>query len=323
MFRRWLSSFWKRNKGKITTYLKTCMVMIFGAYMVFIVINLFAETQKTSENKVDETKLVYKPTKTIASGKNISSEEYEEENNLVEVFIDNCNNQNVEEAYEMLTNDCKEDLFPDVETFKENYYNNIFTEKRVYNMQSWIVKENYHTYIVRFVNDALNTGIYKKDNVYQDYITIVNENDSKKISICNFIKNEKVNKTLDENQISISVTNKKEYMDYLVFVINVKNNSSKTIKLDAYERLDGIKLKMNNGSNYPIDWNGFIMDNLIIKPGNNQKLQIRFNVPYGLNSIPKKIEFTNIVLDYNVYNELEEYQDRIDYENKAKMEISL
>lgn len=322
MFRRWLSSFWKRNKGKVYKYAKICGEIILVAYMVFMVISAISKN-KTSNTYEDEAKKVYRPTKTIASGKNLSKEDYEEEKNLVDVFLDYCNNSNPEEAYELLTDYCKEELYPDLETFKTLYYDNIFTEKRVYSLQSWVVKDNYHTYMIRFSNDAMSTGVYNKNDVYQDYITICEENGDKKISIGKYVKFEKLDITSGTDSIVVKITGKKVFMDYVVYTLEVENKTGETISLDPYENLTNTQIVMDNKVEYSLNWNELNPDKLIIKNGQNRELEFKFNIPYGITSIPKYLKMLKVVLDYEEYNQLEIYQERVEYDNSLELSIKL
>ena len=41
-------------------------------------------------------------------------------------FIDYCNSGEINSAYELLSDDCKQILFPSIESFLNNYYNRIF-----------------------------------------------------------------------------------------------------------------------------------------------------------------------------------------------------
>ena len=54
-------------------------------------------------------------------------------------------------------------MYPNLESFKKNYYDIIFAQKRECNLQSWISDENSNTYWVTFIEDIMATGNY--DNV--------------------------------------------------------------------------------------------------------------------------------------------------------------
>lgn len=322
MFRRWLSNFWKNNKAKIFKYLKTCIVISISAYMGFMIFSAI-NTTKIENEKKDEEKLVYRPTTTIASGKDLSQEEYEKEKNLVELFLEYCNDSNPEKAYDLLTDYCKEELYPNLETFKKMYYNNIFTEKRMYSLQSWIVKNNYHTYMIRFTNDALTSGVYNGNNVYQDYITIFEENGDKKISIGKYIKFENLDIEKEENGILIKVTGKKTYMDYIIYTVEIKNTTGKTISMDPYNRLTNTQIIMDNNVTYLMDWNIMEKDDFILKNNQNRKLELKFDIPYGMNSTPKYLIMQEVILNYEEYEQIEDYEEKQEYDKKMELKLKV
>ena len=81
----------------------------------------------------------------------------------------------------MLTDDCKELLFTNVESFEQSYYKLIFSTKRIGDMQNYISRNNRVTYLVTFHEDVLSSGKTEDTHYYQDYITIDNNSDARKI----------------------------------------------------------------------------------------------------------------------------------------------
>ena len=59
--------------------------------------------------------------KSIISDQEIEEDTYKEHSNIIENFINYCNNGDVQNAYNLLSNDCKEEMFPTLEYFKNNY----------------------------------------------------------------------------------------------------------------------------------------------------------------------------------------------------------
>lgn len=324
MFRRWLSGFWKKNKAKIYKYLRLCAGVIIVAYIAFAVLNILQNNNFFGSNFTQkDNKQIYKPSETIISGKNIKSEEFEEEKNLVEIFLEYCNNGETENAYNMLSDYCKDELYPNLSYFEDRYYKNIFTEKRMYNIRSWVNDNDYHTYLIRYPNDALSTGVYDRSNVYQDYITICMENGERKINIGNLIKAEDINIASKKNDINIKIIHKTTYMNYSIYKIEVENQTGKTIALDPYENLSSTYIKMSNNLKISIDWKVIDEQKFIIKDGKKKTLECKFNVPYGLNTKPKYLEFDQIVLDYDEYKNIESYQEQKEYDNRTKVSIKL
>ena len=70
--------------------------------------------------------------------KSIEKEEnklIEEERELISKFIDYCNNHLIEEAYKMLSENCKKEQFKTKDEFEINYINELFGYKKEYKIE--------------------------------------------------------------------------------------------------------------------------------------------------------------------------------------------
>ena len=147
-----LLRFYNQNR-----YLVWIVVLTIVAVIILIhVLNNFLEEKDIeeygnsgNENTINKQDKNY----SVITGKKLK----EETASIIQDFIDYCNNGNVDQAYELLSDDCKETLYPDLESFKTNYYNSIFNTKRLYSYQAMISNDNYHTYQINFTEDILAT----------------------------------------------------------------------------------------------------------------------------------------------------------------------
>ena len=62
----------------------------------------------------------------------VISENQETEIGVIDDFINYCNENNLQSAYDLLTDECKEEMYPTLEDFQESYYNQVFTLLRNY-----------------------------------------------------------------------------------------------------------------------------------------------------------------------------------------------
>ena len=77
--------------------------------------------------------------------------------NTIDEFITFCNEGKPEEPYNLLSDECKEQLYPTLKDFTNNYYNRIFKETKVYSYQAWTTYKNKSTYRINFTEDSLAT----------------------------------------------------------------------------------------------------------------------------------------------------------------------
>lgn len=308
MIRIKISNFIRKHKDKIRELWRKLIRVAMIVFIATIILSGFGDDVKDTENR-DITN-VYKPTDTIIKGENISQEQYEKDSNLVNSFLDLCNEKKIEEAYNIISDECKEEKYPTIEEFKRHYYNNIFDKKRECNLQAWISISDYTVYKVRYANCMLSTGIYDGNDVYQDYITLNRKNNTEKISIGNFIDSIDLNLTTKTKEIEATVVRKKQYLSYEEYDINIKNKTDRTILLNNLRDNTTMKLKSSSNAVYSADINRLFTDNLIIYQNEEITVTLRFMKEFSSNNNSKRIELLNIIKDYEVYVQNEtEYLD--------------
>lgn len=308
MFRKWLSGFIDRNKEKIELTLKICLMVAVIITMIYLII--FGRKSKENVN-IDQKQLVYKPEETIISGKDVSTEQYEEDSNLVETFIKYCNDGKVSEAYSLLTDECKQNLYHTQDNFKNLYCDRYFNTKKEFNLQSWVKKGNTVTYQIRLLDDILSSGEYQSNGVYQDYITIVNDGENEKININGYIGKESINKSAEVDGINIQVLEVDRYMDYEEYTCEVANNTDNVITLDSMQNpLYTINLQSDDGNNYPVRTNSINFIKLMANPDESKKFKIQFSRKYTSENKVSAILFYQVVKNYNVFLQNQaEYND--------------
>ncbi len=315
MFRRWLSSFFKKNKVIILQIAKVMGVLI---VIGLIGASIMAVLNRTDTNTETENSIsIYNPQKTMISGDKVTNDEYSEDNNLISKFVEYCNNGNEEEAYKLISDDCKNELYPTVELFKNRYCNGLFNGNKQYNLQSWINEDNYHTYRVRFTEDFLSTGNYESSQKGQDYITVVTTDDDIKLNVNGFIKKETINKQSSSDCAEALAVDKTIYMDYEVYTIKIKNITDSEILLDTDQSLKSISMVDANDVKYYSQKNDIKNLYLELPSGVTRTLKIRFNRAYDTSIKSKYIEFSDIVTDVTKYRNQEDYADR----GKIKVEM--
>ena len=223
----------------------------------------------------------------------------EEETNIIDEFVSACNNKEIEKAYDMLSNECKEVLYQDINIFKQNYYNSIFSNgsKKIAKIENW----TQNTYKVNYVEDILETGKIAGES-FQDYITVIESEGQLKLNISDFIGKMNINKIQNFENIQINVIEKKTFMDYEEYVFQIENKSDKNILLDTGESTKSIYLEDKNNVKYYSQSHEILRGLLKINSGFSTQVNIKFTKSYS-NEVAKtsKIVFSNVVLDYNDY----------------------
>lgn len=220
-------------------------------------------------------------------------------------FVEYCNKGQINEAYDLLSDDCKTEMYPTREDFVTSYYNNVFAGKqKIASLENW----NENIYKVEYNDDFLSTGQYNEDNTMQDFIRIIADKDNNyKLNINSYIGRENVNRSYESQELLIKVIAENVFMDYEEFTYEITNNTLNTILLDD---------KMDTSSMYIEDQNGILYSaytheisdaELIISPKQTKVLKIKYYNKYGSEKAIRRVGFSRIILNYNV-NEAKKYK---------------
>ncbi len=316
--RRW----YHENKGKI---LITILVIVSIVFFVQIANNFYKNkkddiptkssvTQNTINNEISGK---LEGTTSLISESNSVNRNLEKHTLIIDTFIKYCNEGQVDSAYKLLTEECKEEVFPSLESFKNKYYNNVFKTYKTYSIQNWM--EN--TYKLKLTEDALTTGKVNSNSSYlQEYITVIEKDSEYKLNINNYIGRTAINKNTTVNGVTINIESKETFMDYSEYTVIIQNTTDKTILLDNGKRTDNIYLLDENNVKEYVNTGEIIYNNLKILPKATKKYTFKFSNNYSNTRVMKYLVFKNVIMDYDEYNET---IDKNDYDNFTKITVSV
>jgi len=300
MIRVKISNFIKNNINKIRDL---GIKLIIVAIIIIIATIILSTNRNHKTNSDNYEKESYKPTETIIQGASVKKEQYEKDNNIINKFLEYCNNKDISKAYELLSMDCKKELYPTIEDFKKYYYETIFDKERTYNLQAWISDKKYTVYKIRYTNNMLSTGLYNEDDVYQDYITLNKKSNKEEIFIGNLVYCEELNIITKTKEIEAIVIKKKVYVSDEEYEIKIKNNTDKIILMDTLQNNKNIRLLTNDKTEYGAYTNSIFMKDLLVEPWQTGTISIKFKKNLSSDKKSKVIQFSNIIKDYITYKE--------------------
>lgn len=240
---------------------------------------------------------------TSALGESVSTTKVEKDSKIISTFFDNLNNGKFEDAFNMLTDECKEEMFSTVDELKEDYYNNIFNgERKSFEIENWAN----NTYKVDIVPDMLATGKSNNGEVMQDHITV----DDDKLNINNYIGRTNIEKSKENDGVTITINYKDAYMDYEKYNITVKNEGDRQITLDSLENPDTMYIEDRNGVKYSSYNHELTKEQMQIGVGETNTLEIKYYSTYISTKDIRRLVFSNF--DSGKYNnEKEEFNINI------------
>ena len=119
-----LIRFYNQNRRRILIII-LIIVFILG---IIQLLNYFSRMKIAKEDKQNtwientESNKDVVSEKSLISGQNVSDTQLNSETELIDEFVKYCNNKDLNSAYEMLSEECKEEMFPTIDDFYNNYY---------------------------------------------------------------------------------------------------------------------------------------------------------------------------------------------------------
>jgi len=275
------------------------LIAIFVVIFAFIIIqtlNNMAKDESKEKLKEIVNKSVDKEiTQSVIDEGKTSVQNAKNGEQIIEKFVTYCNNRDTKQAYSLLSDECKNILFPTETDFIKNYYNIVFNKYKAYELDNWMSNGDIVTYKIRFTNDALAEGGYKKGETIEDYYTIVKQSENNyKLNINKFVNREEINKKVSRNNFNITVLALENYIDYQIYEFNFKNESSYDVKTyDVIQKSDWSVID-KNGLKYSAFVEEIPDNNLEIKNGIEKNLKVKYAKMYNMNRKIESISFNNM-----------------------------
>lgn len=291
-------------------------IFIIILIIVFIIVliqllNYFAKRDNVDKNKIGNSDNIIENVlnnnkellsdKSAISGGKISDSKLKNDSNVISKFFDYCNNGDIENAYSLLTDECKEEMYPTIDQFRNIYYADIFNgQSKEYTSENWL--EN--TYQINIIGDILSTGKVDLTVEKMDYITVVRKKDGYKLNINSYIGRDNPNKVTTYKNINITVKQIDKYMNYETYILTVENTSDSDILLDTSDSTKSVYLKDTNNIKYYFYNNEISKNRLNIQNGYTNDVKIKFMNPYTSGRTINKLVFSKMILNYEEYNNL-------------------
>ncbi|MBO5413433.1 MAG: hypothetical protein J6A29_03940 [Clostridia bacterium] len=299
------------------------LAIVFVITTIQILNNVAKKSNEEKENELKNNNSKYdtsthNPNYSIISGGSVSQSTQNTVNKIIDNFMTSCNKGDVQTAYNLLSENCKEELYPTLEDFTKNYYMNNFKTNKQYSVQLWS-KEKL-MYKIELYEDILSTGKVDTTTSRQDFFTIVKENGENKLNISEYIGKKIIEKSTTKEGITITANYKNVYKDYEIYNITIKNSTNNNILLNSNESTKTIYLKGENGAEYTAyiyEINSNVME---LDSYNKITTNIKFNKQYSSNNGVSLIAFDDIILNAEEY---ENMKNKLEYKDRIKIQIEI
>lgn len=289
-----LSSSYNQNRQMVWLII----VIVVAIIALIHIINGFVLEENGSQNTIAQEK-----NEVIIDNKNYSvitqTTVKTDVSSTIDEFISYCNNGEIENAYNLLSDECKEILYPSIEDFTNKYFQKLFAEKQTYTYQAWITNNGSYTYKVDFFEDMLATGQASTSSITDYYTVVVEQNGQYKLNINKFIGIDEINKLETKNDITLIISRKRIYMNYETYEIEINNYSENEIMLDRLQEPKTVYVENEKEQKYYWYGHEIIEEDVTVSRMQKQKIEVKINKPYKTKNQTIKIVFSNIMLNEN------------------------
>ncbi len=309
-----LMRYYNQNRKKIWGTL----IIIASAILLLQLVNYFYKIsieKKQQEEKVpvinenistDTTKIT--TNNSVVTGEKLDDDKLKTETAIIKEFVSYCNQKELQKAYDLLTEECKEQMYNTLEVFEQAYYNDVFNgEKKIAAVENWVN----NTYKVRIAQDMLETGKSNEGYAKQDYMTIQEVNGENKLNINSYIGYTKINKTTKQEDFTIEVVSKNTYMKEEEYTLKVTNHTKNKIVLDQRHDIKSLYIEDSKGSKHSSFSHELTEPNLTVSAGQTKMIKIKFYSSYIATKKIKKIVFSDALIYDDLENQEIELQAEI------------
>ena len=300
-----ISEWFVKNKIKILIVI-ICILLIFLVNRLLVFIGSINRNSNTNqliggtgiENDIIYNSVTLESIESVTMGDDMNKTQAQLLD-TVDEFISYCNEQKVDEAYNLLSDDCKQELYPTVEDFRNSYYNRVFNgQRKNVSLSNW----NGNIYKVEINEDSLSTGVYTEGNTLQDYITIVADDEGNpKLYINSYVGREELQKTGSNRNVEVTAIDADTYMEYQTVTFKVTNNSNSEIMLDDKTYPETMYIEDENGIKYPAYAHEINDAELRLTPIQSYEITIKYYSSYGTRKNITSVAFSGVVYNYTAY----------------------
>ncbi len=192
-----LLRFYNQNRGMIIAIIGTIALII----IIIQILNSLVKQKRDNEkqnvianqaNSSTNSTTISPSNTSVINGKTVK--DIENDNLIIKQFVEYCNEGKIENAYNMLSNACKERIYPSLERFKTMYVDRNFSINRMYSLENWYSTQSFATYYIKYTEDVLATGNVNASNTLADYITIAKSEGQEGLNISGYIGYKERNK---------------------------------------------------------------------------------------------------------------------------------
>ena len=268
-------------------------------WIIILLINFFVSKIEI-EPEIDTN---YKPHEPVMGNDEVPESLRSPIEELIGKFVDNCNNKDYEAAYSLLSKDCKENVYPDMDLFKE-YVDSIFVSKKMYTLKNFSNKYNRYIYTVNILNDIMASGLNgeEDEDIYSEKYVVFEEDGELKLSIREYVGRDDLTYMYEDDYMKIKIESVDMHYDYVIYNLKITNKSENCIVFADYSEDYEIALETSEGFKR---MENEVLEPISIEEGEAKEFKLKYTIFFDENT-----KINDMLFDY-----IRVYKNRESYEN--------
>ena len=229
--------------------------------------------------------------------KSVPQKEQNKIREIADQYFNLCLSKNYDEAYNMLSEECKSYVYENnVDNFKE-YIDEIYDkENKIYSMQNYSNMGQTYIYVFTILDDIEATGTTGGFDIYEERIAFIKRDNTYKISSQNYIQNQKIEKEQEDSFIKVEIKSKDELYDQEKYNLKITNKTSGEVVIADAAGKEQVELVV--GNQYRPAKN-LIGGNFYLEAGETKEMSFVFNKYFDDETEPSELRLNTV----RIYNE--------------------
>lgn len=256
------------------------IIIILFVLVLVIIINRFL----TLNNVPDAPTTSYTPHTTVLDdSEDVPEEVADSFESFIENYVRYCNNRDFVSAYNLISEDCKENFFGNSYNNFVNYVSDKFDGTKNYAIQSYSKANDKYIYSVKLYDNFLATGLTNQSYRYVEEKMAINYDDNGNIvfSVGNYMGSQELQFQASNDYLVARVTKSVEKYSFIIYNLELTNRSNYTVVVQD-GNTDDVEIYINTEN----EIRGCIEEetDIVLAPGETKNVSISFSKFYDSNT---------------------------------------
>lgn len=263
---------------KVLQFLRKNAKVIFLVVCIWAVVFLVNLFLKNYKPKMD-LQTTYEPhTSVMDDTKKVPQKVSNQVEEMLDTYMKYVLEGNVESAYEMLSEECKENSFENKKDAFTTYILNKGGGAKRYVIQDYSNKGNTYIYQVKYTDDFLATGLTNTTYSFtEEKIVFKKQKDGTlNMAVGSFVDYEEIHNVAENQYLKVEVQAVQKYYSYEIYTVKITNRSDDTVVIADGQEESELFLTLESKDVR----SAMNVTNLVLKPGESTMQKMQFQKFY-------------------------------------------